>query len=748
MLRSIWLERSVVLVAGLVTVWGIGSFGIWDPWELEPRGPTDLAYAILGEGELAARLPNTLAGLFAGGLAYAMLARVGGSRAGVIAVAVLASTPLFLLNARLAMGDAIGISAQAWVGVSALLAATREGSAQQRIVAYISLGAGIAASSAVSGVLLGPLPPILAIAALLAVDEDTRCVSPPARWLSLTVALILIVGVVRAVLRDAPEHSVWLGGGAVGGDPPTWSKALELVFHGFAPWSTCLPVASVYAIWPRPGRTPAAQRLAWFMILWLAFAFVSWTVFVSRYGSPPVLAAVPLAGTVALWLDEASETTAGGFVTAVIVALFTGLLVRDYALYPDSALRVLAVDGLSVPEVYHPTLGWAIGFGTIGITLALMLTSGTACRPDPRGQMRWLKAQWDAPWPGRLWVILAVSVLGACVTFGFMCFAFDLPIASVVIRGGQIAFFAPLVIGAGIFGLPWLSYLYGQLGERRVLPVLGAALLVGAFIAWSFQPTLSQHFSPKPLYESYTALRRGEADPLAAYRIASAAARFYTDAPVQEIEEIDVLVAFLEESGQRWAIIAADQLPMLDRAYRKESGEHLYVADARSENLLLVAAEPIADRPNQSFIAEAVQPPGFAPEYPIEASYDRRIALVGYDLKLPEGETVGAGQRFTITWYWRLTGEPPSGHQVFVHVDGNGLRLNGDHEPVNGRYPVDFWQVGDIIADHQELVVPANFRSSDYVIYVGWFSGGNRLRVASGPTDGVDRVRAGVLPVR
>jgi hypothetical protein len=85
---------------------------------------------------------------------------------------------------------------------------------------------------------------------------------------------------------------------------------------------------------------------------------------------------------------------------------------------------------------------------------------------------------------------------------------------------------------------------------------------------------------------------------------------------------------------------------------------------------------------------------------------------------------------------------------VFVHIDGNSLRLNGDHDPVGGRYPPKLWESGDVVADTQELTVPANFRTGDYVIYVGWFSGSNRLKVESGPDDGIDRVRAGVLRVR
>ena len=195
-------------------------------------------------------------------------------------------------------------------------------------------------------------------------------------------------------------------------------------------------------------------------------------------------------------------------------------------------------------------------------------------------------------------------------------------------------------------------------------------------------------------------------------------------------------------------VIPSERLPSLDRAKRRRDGAHLYVADAQSARLLLLAAQPVPGRANQSFIPETVlsEPP--SPEHPVKARFDDRVELLGYDLDLPGGETVGAGQRFSLTWYWRVRKKPPAGYEVFVHIDGNALRLNGDHAPTGGRYPTRLWEPGDIIVDAQKLTVPANFRTGDYPIYVGWYSGSKRLSVDSGPNDGENRVRAGVLPVR
>ncbi len=745
--RSIWLERSVVLVAALVIVGGLGATGIWDPWELQPQRTTELMLRLFGASEVAARITNALAGLFAAGCAYSLCTAAGRSRAGVIAVAMLASTPLFLLNARLAMGDAVGMAAQGWVGVAALtLSSGRTGRARTALHA-LSFCAAIALSTVTSGVLLGPLPPLVATVAWMAVGSAPTG-RGAARWVAPVFAVLGIVGVVRAVVADAPSYSIWLGAGAIGGDPPPWDKAFELVFHGFAPWSAALPLAFASAIWPAPGRPPRVRTLGWALVLWLVFSFVSWTVFASRYGTPPVLALVPLGALLGLWLDDPLTTMKRAPGAAVVIALLAGLLVRDYAIYPDLPLRTLAGADLSMPADYRAGVAWTLVLLFAASSLCLFLVSPGSERPRFDRTMQRLREQWNAPWPARGWAIALVSVLGACVTFGLMCFAFDLPLASIVVRVGRVALFVPLLLAAAVFGLPWLPYLQEQLGPLRILPVFVAALPSGGFIAWSFQPNLAQHFSSRPAYETYAALRESQDDPLAAYRVGAEAARYYTDGAVIELEDADALLEFLRAPERRWALVPPEQLVALDARHRDSLGRHLYVADARSTKLLLVTGTPITDRPNQSFVASLIMPEDFAPTRSIQADFDGRVALIGYDLVLPSEKSVGAGQRFEVTWYWQVSERPPRGHEVFVHIDGNGLRLNGDHEPTGGRYPVSRWRPGEIVADSQKLLVPANFQADDYTMYVGWFRGAERLRVLSGPSDGVDRVRAGPLPVR
>ncbi|MGB3050978.1 MAG: hypothetical protein WBB42_08255 [Polyangiales bacterium] len=768
--RSVALNRLVLAVVSLLTVWGIWSFGIWDPWELDAanaarvlsetgRDPSihtapstrliAVAFEVFGIREWSGRLPGVLAALLSGALTFVLLSKRYGRRAGVIGVAVIASTPLFLLNARLLMGAAVEVFAQTWVGLAALAVWSARPATWRALGSYVFLALGLALSSDASGVLLGPLPPMLAVAALGLLSDDTGRGNRLARWLVPAIAAVLLLGVARAVFLDAPGFSIWLGGGAVGGNPPTFDKAVELIFHGFAPWSAALPVAAIWVLAPRPSRSTSAQNLAWTLLLWAAFEFVSWTVAASRYGTPSYLALVPLAGLVAIWISEVSREPVARWPAAVVVALLLGLLLRDYALYPNSPLAALAIDGLDVPDVYHPIAQWALVLGLNAALLCLMLLSHERmARPNASTPVRWIRAKWNAGGAHRAWLLLASLLLATCFVFGSMCFVLDLPIASLALRVGRALLFVPFVLAGLVFGLPWLRFAYGRLGDQRIYPALGGGLLVGGFVALSFQPALGQHFSPKPVYDAYAELSAGNPEPLASYKLPSTAARYHTKAPVEEISRQTDLIDFLGEGGQRWAVIEAETLPGLNRAYRRKTGEHLFVADARSARLLLIAARAIEGHPNQNFIAAAILDAVPEPQHQIGANYEDRIELVGYDLELPGDGSVGAGQRFEITWYWRVIGEAPAGYQVFVHIDGFGLRLNGDHVPVVGRYPTKLWDEGDLIADTQALTVPANYRVGDYAIYVGLFSGSDRLELKSGANDRENRLNVGTLRVR
>ena len=229
------------------------------------------------------------------------------------------------------------------------------------------------------------------------------------------------------------------------------------------------------------------------------------------------------------------------------------------------------------------------------------------------------------------------------------------------------------------------------------------------------------------------------------------AAEYYAEGETTDLSTQEELLTWLGEERRRWAVIPADELAAVNRAFRQRAERHLFVADARSARVLLVTNRPVEGRENENFIADAVysEADAPAPQHRVGGRFDERIELVGYDLELPQNGYVGAGQSFTVTWHWKALQRVPGSYKIFLHVDGAGNRLNGDHDPVEERYPVRLWDEGDVVLDRQTLTVPANYRPGSYTFFIGFYSGNDRLAVT--PTnldDGEKRLRAGTLIVR
>jgi arylsulfatase A-like enzyme len=156
----------------------------------------------------------------------------------------------------------------------------------------------------------------------------------------------------------------------------------------------------------------------------------------------------------------------------------------------------------------------------------------------------------------------------------------------------------------------------------------------------------------------------------------------------------------------------------------------------------------------QDFPAEAALASGQAvlsarplPKLPVHARLGSFASVLGVDLS---PSPVRAGQTLDLTWYFETVGEPPSGDwRVFVHIEGDGGRVLGDHAPAGGAYPVGRWKKGELIADRQTLTVPSGTSPGEYTLYMGLFLKSERLPVsADAPFDGGQRrVRAGTLRI-
>lgn len=782
---------------GALLLFRLASFGIWDPWELNVadaardlsageatewgRAPLSTwavahSFSAFGIQEWAGRLPLVLAGMLTLVAAFFLTRRFADRRAGIFTILIIGTTPIFLLNAREMLGDAFAFASSGLVGLmaaGAALSPSKSGSDDTKRRREVGLWLGgllvaIVVSMFAGGALLTVCPPLFAVAAvaLLGLGRETD----PARRMGvygvLAIAAVVGAAVARAVVQDAAGYSAWLGGAPVGGDPPSFEVALQAVFHGFAAWSGLTLIALARLLSPSALSDVPADgddgesveeadrrydfRLA--MLLWAALAYGALTLYTSRYGVATYTGVIPIGVAIALFLREVEDSKRGWWVEAAVMALLVGLVIRDYALFPGGSVDSLPARELIVPEIFNPRGWWAavLGLFVVAMTLGLVATPTEAGEgPNPRAPYRWLRKQWSAGPVARTWLVLGGVVLAGMVAFGLVCLVGGegLPLTTIAIRAGKVLLVVPFAIAIAMLAVPWSLYLFGRLGRFRLWPVFGAAAIVGVYVAQIFLPALSEHFSPRQVYDTYNELHAA-GEPLGEYRVSGRAAAYYAEGDIEDIADQSALLTFLQAPERHWAVLPADELPSIDRAFRGATHRHLFVADGHSARVVLVTNQAVEGHADENYLATAVLDEVPNVQHRVGGVFDERIELIGYDIEAPQEGYLGASQPFAITWYWRALNRVPGSYQIFLHIDGQGNRLNGDHETVDGKYPVRLWDEGDIIVDRQELRIPANYRPGPYTLWIGFYSGGTRLPVSSGDDDGDNRLRAGTLQVR
>jgi hypothetical protein len=139
------------------------------------------------------------------------------------------------------------------------------------------------------------------------------------------------------------------------------------------------------------------------------------------------------------------------------------------------------------------------------------------------------------------------------------------------------------------------------------------------------------------------------------------------------------------------------------------------------------------------------------PSRKIEANLEDKLQVLGIDVADDRGrnvDAVTAGREYHLRTYYRVLAPITTEWEAFVHIDGYHRRHNGDHKPLNGKYPMSLWLPGDVLVDDHEFKLEPNFTPGTYGIYFGLFVGDTRLKVLKGPSDGENRINGGELRVQ
>jgi hypothetical protein len=339
----------------------------------------------------------------------------------------------------------------------------------------------------------------------------------------------------------------------------------------------------------------------------------------------------------------------------------------------------------------------------------------------------------------------------------------------------------PVVVLAGIYGFILLWNLFSWLGDPRgpVARVLGsrvgitalAGVLVAVLFTRGYIPALSEHLSPRGVWAVIKQVRRSH-ERVARFGGSSEerTTGYYADFPVTNLDSEGEAVSWLRtgtSADRRFMLVDARVFSQLNRAYRlaqpQGSRSNIPVLDASNSNLL-VAASDAGERGSRNPLDAIVMSTDrlltredhyhahgryegsrFVEE---PARYDDNLEFLGYNLDSKGMSYVPVGGSFKIKYHFRVLREMSGSWQIFIHVDGQCPRINGDHEPAGGRYPVRNWLPGDIIHDEQEITIPGYCRGGTYYVYMGFFQGDDRMRVTGGDHDRENRVVAARIVVR
>ncbi|WP_437671044.1 glycosyltransferase family 39 protein [Sorangium sp. So ce131] len=840
---------AALALAALALLPLLGTSGIWDPYELDnadlarrvaihvfgARGldladapgalPTltdlrmgelgftsmALGFRLFGLHDWAGRLPLALWGL-AGALAlHEFLARLVDRKAGVYAVAVLVTMPLYVMQARTMLGDIVTMAAlaMAFCGLTgALLEGARRGPGRALVApaAWLAVAAlGLAAGYLSRGLLIGVAVPALG-AGLTWIVLRTSGAWPAPERPRLTLGDVAGAAALLLGLAAAAKGLLVLAGSSAGAPLPrdlgvallkkppvesTFDLTIRQLGHALFPWSAFLPFA-IGRLFRAPepqgdaevasgeGRE-AGVRIA--LVVTSALAYGAFALLAPHAGALPFSGPALLAAVAALAIRDLERGAPSSRALAVGCAVLAFVLYRDFLLSPDRALSVFSVDKPIFPKSFEAEAASAMRLVLLTFAGLVALTwfeeqprqidrSLPAWARRLAGDYRDGAAALARIWSGNL-LFLLIVLEAALVGVGAMLFIGKrigwAPVARMpnhVAAAFVNAWWAlPLLLAAGpallIAARDTFRFVVARAAVPRALGTLLAGLVAGSLLSFWYYPALAAQLSPKEVFESYESLRK-PGEPLATLGVRSRAAAYYQGGDVASFSDAAAAFAWLTTSAgedaaardpapaaRRWLVVKADELPKLNSLFRERYERNLPVLDGRSSQILLASNE-LGDRPNQSWLAQVVldEPP--APASPIDAMFEDQLEVLGWELTDDDGRKVSSvipQKTYHLRTYFRVHRPVVGNWKMFVHIDGFQRRYNGDHPVLEGRYPLSLWQPGDILVDDHTFQLEPNFTPGDYTLYFGFFSGDARFEVTRGPAH-ENRIRGGVVRVR
>jgi hypothetical protein len=734
-----------------------------------------LGFRLFGLSEWAGRVPLVLWALAGLGALFASLSALWDRRAGLYGVAILATTPLYFLQARTLLGDGVTLATftLAWSCLSAAVLAPSLG-LRGRAAFALAGALGLYGGFWCRGLVLSVAAPALAVGLAARFAPPASRVARGLGWALLALGLAALgVGLAAlSLVEKTHDYSVLVGSSLRLPDSaaptPSFDAALGRFVHAAFPWSALGPLALALPLRRAPSGESEPQRAAALSALLafsLALGAIAWVE--PSLGELSLPAAGAFAALLALSLRELETRPRALPLLALCSAALAVIIGLDLRAYPEKVLAGFGVAGGALPESLHDRSAalWLVSALALAGALGLWLFDHDedAAPVFRAAEYRRVLGTLQQAYEGNLvfsLLVLEAGLVGFLLLSaiserlvhleqldGFGVLTRKL-VAGLAVLTPLLAF-VPLQAMAArdasrwLFRRPWLS---------RPQALLGVATLIGIAGSVSFYPAVSRQLAPKQVFDRYRELGR-PGEPLGMLGEASVSARYQAGASAETLGSLSSAFEWLEAGGsggpRRWLLVRASDLPDLNARFRERHQRNLPVLDARSSELVLASNRTLPGERDQSPLAGLVlsEPP--VAQHPLRAVLGKKLEVLGYSILGADGNprpriTPATPYRFVI--YYRVLAPLSGKWKTFVHIDGLQRRFNADHVPLEGRYPLAYWGEGDIIVDSTELLLEPNFSPGRYQLYFGLYQGERRLEVSEGPSAD-DRVVAGRLEI-
>ncbi|HEX4461317.1 MAG TPA: glycosyltransferase family 39 protein [Polyangia bacterium] len=693
----------------------LGSYGFWDPYEIRiadaarahangapiaqaamqlgrPAVSVALAAAgfrAFGTGELGGRLPIALVALLAVLACFYAGSGLIRRRGALLGSFILATTPAFLLGARQLTTNAPLLLATALAvgGLARALWPPEGSSAARPFFDALIACVGLVLGQLAAGMLVGIVAPLAGVALALVLGAPSRRLGG---YALAAVALALFVWTGVAWSHPAGYSAL------LGGTPHpflstvVFTNPLKQLGFGLFPWIALLPMAGIHALQSTTSDGP--------------------------------LVAAEGRGVAAGSGGEPGERQQFG--QLVLVAWFVALYIAatlqaagaQELLLPAAPAALLLIgawldDLLDSPDAQpFAALTAALGVIIVGRDFYVF--------PEQFVGVHMLET---IRWPGPLTAIPYVIVGFACFFAGVIAVALGVPLARAS---------APVE---------------AKLRGRFILVggAIAASLVMALGTAHYVVPHVSKHLSSRDLYGKTKALDPNA--PLGQYRFNATGSAYYSGgkAPTN-LPSLDDLFRFLGKSERVFVMAGVDELPSIDQHAKQKSLGYYVVDDSSSRYLTLsnrLGPKEHDLNPLKLYVSDKAP----TPAHPAAIDFDHKVELIGWDAP----PVVEKGQDIKLRLYFKVLAPIAGSYKVFVHIDGAGTRINGDHAPLEGRFATNYWVPGFFITDEHNIRPDRGTENSGfYNIFIGLYQGAERMKVLAGPSDGDNRAKLGTLTVR